>query len=136
MIFPLFFFINCSYFEQVPLTLFTIIINTYCIVTVFKTKELQNLDYFLTTCQSLIDLVFTGFFGLVFYLFDLYLSLYYTCAISRIVEPITSRYFSLIIIITNFREIQDIIEKCEKTFLILTFFYYLILLKNFFLAIN
>ncbi|XP_075255216.1 uncharacterized protein LOC142347937 [Convolutriloba macropyga] len=62
-----------------PIFITVILSNILCLWVVYDTKELQCLDYFLVTLQSVMDLIFTGLFGLIDYLLDLWASFIYYC---------------------------------------------------------
>ena len=67
---------------EVPILIFVIVVNAYCLKVTWHSAELHSLDYFLVTAQSVFDLVFTGILGMVFYLCDLYISAFPLCYFS------------------------------------------------------
>ena len=62
-----------------------ILLNSYCIGVVYYNKELQTLDYFLVTLQSITDLLFTGILGSINYFMDIWASLIYLCSFTTFV---------------------------------------------------
>ncbi|XP_075262810.1 uncharacterized protein LOC142354412 [Convolutriloba macropyga] len=52
---------------QLPITMVTILINFYCLVTIAKTPEIRNMNYFLAALQSIMDLLFSGIISIVYY---------------------------------------------------------------------
>ncbi|XP_075255326.1 uncharacterized protein LOC142348044 [Convolutriloba macropyga] len=62
-----------------PLYVIILLVNIYCLWVVYYNKELQKLDFFLTTLQSATDLLFTGFIGFVDYCLDLWTGIIYLC---------------------------------------------------------
>ncbi|XP_075255327.1 uncharacterized protein LOC142348045 [Convolutriloba macropyga] len=59
-----------------------LLVNVYCLWVVYSNKELQKLDYFLTSLQSATDLIFTGFIGFSDYCLELWTSVIYLCGYS------------------------------------------------------
>ena len=54
-------------------------INIYVMSVMYKKKELHELDFFLVTYQSGMDLVFTGVLGIIDYFLDIWFSLFNFC---------------------------------------------------------
>ncbi|XP_075262497.1 uncharacterized protein LOC142354113 [Convolutriloba macropyga] len=52
---------------QLPISVITILINLYCLLTIGMSPEIRNKNYFLVSLQSFMDLVFSGIISLVYY---------------------------------------------------------------------
>ena len=69
------------YFEA-PFSLTVIGINAFCLGVFMAKKELQNLEYCLVVMQTIVDLIFTGVLGLVYYFLDVWSAFVYFCMFS------------------------------------------------------
>ena len=54
------------------MAILVILFNLYFVLTVWKVEELHTHDYVLITIQCAMDLIFTGVFGLLHYLLELW----------------------------------------------------------------
>ena len=52
---------------QIPISIFTTIINAYCLIIVLTTKQIRSAKYYLVSLQCFIDLVFSGLLSFVYY---------------------------------------------------------------------
>ena len=64
---------------QIPISLVTILINSYCLTVLLLVREIRRLDYFLVGLQVLSDLLFSGVLSFYFFATEIVRAALYFC---------------------------------------------------------
>ena len=67
-------------FIQVPLSIFTLLINLYCLCVFSTDKNTRSLEYSMVFLQTVNDFVFSGLFGSAYYIYKLRSSSMRSCS--------------------------------------------------------
>ena len=68
------------------MSLVTIILNAYFLLTILMTDDLRCMEYFLIGVQSLSDLVLSGLLGLIHYIFNVWSNVVVFCGVGGFLD--------------------------------------------------